>query len=123
CMTTPTVDSLIDLSKRQVSHFREFVNKVILQRRSFEFAYIERQAVHGGKHWKLSIEKYHKTLLSNLNRPDFFLPAEFRHCCSVEDGFAKLQSYLYECGSLMKEWSDIRNAALHRNSSPNQGSF
>jgi hypothetical protein len=90
--------------------FATVMSRFVLEKRCRELAYCETaQSEEPGchAHWRDQFSSYRDTFLSSVKRPDFFVPVEFKHGRSPDEGFLETQRFFRDYGSLMMEWPDI----------------
>lgn len=66
-------------------------------------------------HWRAAFEEYSRIFRKHVTQPDFFLPIEFKDATSIDEGFARAQTFVQQFGELLTWWPQMWAAAARHN--------
>jgi hypothetical protein len=102
--------SFRELGEVSPQEFRTYTTRVLLDVRCHQLAKIESLVSNRSTYpdyWKADLCAYRQVLLSNLRRPEFFLPIESHSSVSIHDGFGNAQQFVHAFGRLLHVWPTL----------------
>jgi alkylhydroperoxidase/carboxymuconolactone decarboxylase family protein YurZ len=99
-----------ELADTSPQDFQSYATRAALDTRYRELTVIEaalsKRSEYPG-YWKAGFSAYRHALLTNVGRPDFFVPVEFQQRSSVESGFRQTQEFVRAFGRLLDNWPTL----------------
>lgn len=101
-------DTLRELATLPVGEFRGWFQHVVIDHRSRALAQAEQDLDRRPDYWRLAIGRYRQVFLTQIQRPDFFVPIEVQNdSTSSAQAFRSAQRMVMEYVQLVEAWRHV----------------
>lgn len=105
--------TLNELGQLDTAEFAHWFRHLSLDHMSRMFARADELAQDSPDYWRVTLDRYRQRFLERIGRPEFFLPAEFHATASLDEGFRKVQAFLRDYASFLRQWPTVWRAATN----------